>query len=99
LYPILRLVLASHYLPAMHKNVETLIGRLATSRSLQKRFARNPIETLREQGLELTEVEIEALAAVDPRAFAILTEALDSRLCKATLAEDDPQFQTQEKNS
>ena len=83
----------------MHKNVEILIGRLATSRSLQKRFARNPIETLREQGLELTEVEIAALAAVDPKAFAILTKALDARLRKASVADEDPQIQIQEKHS
>jgi hypothetical protein len=67
----------------MHRNVETLIGRLATDPRLQSRFAEDPLEALREQGLELSEVEIAALAAIDPRAFRALTAALDPRLCRA----------------
>ena len=70
----------------MHKNVEILIGRLATDKSLQSRFSRNAYETLREQGLELTDVEIAALAAIDPKAFRAFTAAVDARLCKASLA-------------
>lgn len=74
----------------MHKNVEQLIGRLATDPVLRGRFARQPIEALREQGLELTSVELEALAAAAPDAFHALATALDRRLCRATPTPDTP---------
>ena len=67
----------------MHKNVEVLIGRLATDPELRHRFAREPRVALREQGLELTELELVALADTDPEAFRALAAALDGRLCKA----------------
>lgn len=70
----------------MHKNVEVLIGRLATNPALRSRFAGRPSEVLRGQGLELTEVEIAALAGTDPEAFRALAAALDARLLKASLA-------------
>jgi hypothetical protein len=73
----------------MHKHVEVLIGRLATDSRLQSRFARRPNEVLREQGLELTEIEIEALAATDPEAFRTLTAALDARLRRASNGESN----------
>ncbi len=68
----------------MHRNVELLIGRLSTDSELRRRFANQPIEALREQGLELTELEQAALAATDPEAFGALAAALDARLCKAS---------------
>jgi hypothetical protein len=74
--------------PGMHRNVEMLIGRLATDPRLQSRFAEQPFEVLHEQRLELTEVEIEALAAIDPAAIRAFTAALDTRLRKASLAVD-----------
>jgi hypothetical protein len=64
----------------MHKNVEVLIGRLATHPDLRRRFAEQPIETLRGQGLELSDIELAALAATDPEAFRLLSNSLDSRL-------------------
>lgn len=72
----------------MHKNVETLIGRLATDATLRRRFAANAaavLAELSEQGLELTKVEIEALAATDPEALGSFAETLDRRLRKAAL--------------
>ena len=68
---------------AMHKNVETVIGRLVTDRGLLSRFAKDPRRFLRELRLELSDVEVRALAATDPRAFRALAEALDARLRKA----------------
>ena len=68
----------------MHKNVEVLIGRMATDPELQSRFAEQPLVVLREQRLELTEIELEALAATDPSALRAFTAALDTRLRKAT---------------
>ena len=79
----------------MHKNIEILIGRLATDRRLQSLFARNPYKTLREQGLELTDVEMASLATIDPNAFRTFTDALDARLCKASLTNGDSQSRTQ----
>ena len=70
----------------MHRNVERLIGRLATDPELRRRFAEQPFEALREQGLELTQVEIAALAATDAEAFRAFADALDARLRKASLA-------------
>ena len=70
----------------MHKHVELFIGRLATDPGLQARFAKQPFEVLRDQFLELTEVEIEALASIDPAAIRAFTAALDARLRKASLS-------------
>ncbi len=70
----------------MHRNVETLIGRLATDSGLRQRFADNPqavLCTLVEQGIELTPVELEALAVTDPRALDTFAQTLDRRLRKA----------------
>lgn len=67
----------------MHRHVELLIGRLATDPRLQRRFAEQPFEALLEQRLELSEVEIAALAATDPAAIRDFSAALDARLRKA----------------
>jgi hypothetical protein len=75
---------------AMHRHVEQLIGRLATDAELRDRFAEQPFEALREQRLELTDVELAALAATDPNAFRALSEALDRRLRKAPPAAERP---------
>lgn len=72
----------------MHRHVEVLIGRLATDPGLRKRFAARPQEVLREQGLELTEVELAALAATDPEAIRVFTDALDARLRRAPSTTD-----------
>jgi len=74
----------------MHRNVEVLIGRLATDPELLARFARRPLAVLDAQGLELSEVERAALAALDPEAFRALAAALDARLRRARpVAESD----------
>lgn len=75
----------------MHKNVELLIGRLATDPKLRRRFAANPEALLRElaqSGLELNEIELEALATTDPEAIRRFAAALDARLRKAPPADD-----------
>lgn len=68
----------------MHRNVEALIGRLATDAELQDRFAESPVEALQEQRLELTEIEMAALAAIRPEDLRAFTASLDARLRKAT---------------
>lgn len=72
----------------MHRNVEVLIGRLATDIGLQLRFAKQPFEVLSELGLELTAVEFEALAALHPEALRAFTSQLDPRIRKAALPGD-----------
>jgi hypothetical protein len=66
-----------------HRNVETLIGRLATDPELLRRFGGDPaavLRELREHGYELTAVELDALAATDADAFRALASALDARI-------------------
>jgi len=73
----------------MHKNVETLIGRLATDPSLRHRFAANPrgvLEDFALRGLELTVVELDALASLDPSALGAFASVLDRRLQRAATA-------------
>jgi hypothetical protein len=68
-----------------HRNVETLIGRLATDAALRRRFEEDRAGVLREfreQGHELSLVELEALASTDARALRALGEGLDRRIRK-----------------
>jgi hypothetical protein len=66
----------------MHRNVEVLIGRLATDPELLRRFIERPLEVLREQGLELTKTELHALAAMSPAAICAFSAELDPRIRK-----------------
>ena len=69
-----------------HRNVETLIGRLVTDPGMRRRFSRDPIAALsefREQGYELTLLEVEALAATDADAIRSFADALDRRIRRA----------------
>ena len=74
----------------MHRNVELLIGRLATDPEFRRRFTAQPLEALRGEALELTGVEIAAIAATDPDAVAAFAESLDARLRRAPLASASP---------
>jgi hypothetical protein len=69
-----------------HRNVETVIGRLATDPLIRRRFVENPAAVLRqlqEEGCELTAVEIDALAATDPEAIRSFAQSIDRRIRKA----------------
>lgn len=68
----------------MHRSVEVVLGRLVTDPELRCQFAQRPSEVLREQGLELTPLELDVLAATDPEAIRAFAEALDARLRKAS---------------
>mgnify|MGYP001299829529 CR=1 FL=1 len=73
----------------MHKNVELLIGRLATDPAFRRRFAADPGGLLREltaRGVELTSVEIDALASLDASAIGAFAASLDRRLRHAAPA-------------
>jgi len=65
------------------KTVQLVIGRVLTDEELRARFVVRPVETLielKEQGLELTRDEIEALAASDPQVWPSMAERIDPRL-------------------
>ena len=69
-----------------HRNVETLIGRLATDPLLRRRFAEDPVAILRElqeEGYELTTVELDALATTDGEALRAFAQSIDRRIRKA----------------
>jgi hypothetical protein len=71
-----------------HRGVEVVLGRLATDASARRRFQEEPNAALRELaalGLELSAVELAALAALDPAAVSRFAQALDPRLQKAVL--------------
>jgi hypothetical protein len=74
------------------RNVERVLGRLATDEAFRRRFAADPGTVLQEMarccGGELNECEVEALSALDPEALAAFAEALDPRIQKSDLKGD-----------
>jgi putative modified peptide len=69
-------------------NVERIIGRLITDEEFRRRFAEDPQAALSEitdRGVELTCLELKALASIDPQLTESLAEAIDSRIQKACL--------------
>ena len=70
------------------RNVEIVIGRLASDEEARERFLDDPrtaIASMRQEGLELTAIEAEALAALPGEPLETLAEAIDPRLQKASL--------------
>src|SRR5262245_40636317 len=68
------------------RNVETVLGRLATDPDLLRRFEGDPdtvVRELQEQGYTLTPIEREALGATDCTAVGALTARLDARIRRA----------------
>lgn len=73
------------------RNVEQLIGRLATDEGLRRRHASDPAGTLRElleEGFELNPCEQRALAALDPAAVTRFAASLDPCILKISLSGD-----------
>lgn len=71
------------------RSVEIVIGRLVSDEDLRERFrrdARAALARLRESGLELSAIELEALAGLSAPALDRLARALDGRLQRASLA-------------
>lgn len=70
------------------KTVQLIIGRLLTDEDLRARFVERPLETLtelREQGFELTEDEIDALARSDAKAWPSMARRIHPRLQSCSL--------------
>ncbi len=67
------------------QNVERVIGRIVTDQGLRRRFEKKPIDVLFELvagGVELTTVELQALAGLDAALVARFADALDPRIQK-----------------
>jgi len=70
------------------RNVEHLIGLLATDEQLRRRFVHDPGEVLSEmaaRGMELNPCETRSLYALDPRELERFAAAIDPRLQKSEL--------------
>ena len=70
------------------RNVERVIGLLATDECFRRAFARSPQDALGrmvERGMELTPSEARSLASLDLRELARFAESIDPRLQKADL--------------
>jgi hypothetical protein len=81
------------------KNVEQLLGRLVTDPVLRRRFTESPAQFLAElpqQNVELSPIELEALAATDPKSLLTLAERLDRRLRRIDPLENDSTEDTQQ---
>jgi hypothetical protein len=70
------------------KTVQLLIGRLLTDEDLRLRFVEGSLETLielRDQGLELTTDEIDALVRIDREAWRSMAARIHPRLQRCSL--------------
>jgi aryl-alcohol dehydrogenase-like predicted oxidoreductase len=70
------------------RSVEILIGKLLTDEELRESFRRDPqgaLLQLRNQGLEFSSLELQALSALEPAEVSDLAEVIDPRLQKASL--------------
>ena len=68
------------------RNVERVVGRLVTDEAFREQFAEDPGAALRkmaaECGVELTELELRALASIDARVVERIAGSIDPRIQK-----------------
>jgi putative modified peptide len=67
------------------RSVERVLGRLVTDEAFRRRFSADPGAALAEaagSGVELTPIELQSLASLDPRLLSRVADALDPRLQK-----------------
>ena len=72
----------------MQRTVQLIIGQILTDEEFRAAFLERPIETLnslRDRGLELTNVEVDALTKTDPRLWECGAERVDPRLQRCRL--------------
>ena len=72
------------------RNVERVIGLLATDEQLRRRFTEDPhaaLSALLERGLELTACELRGLAAINPRDLMRFAEKIDPCLQRTEVPE------------
>ena len=73
------------------KTVQSIIGRLVTDEEYRVRFLRDPrgaLNGLRDQGVELTRGEIEALVRTDRAIWTNAAERIDPHLQQSSLRND-----------
>ena len=63
--------------------VERILGRLLTDTEFRTAFLVQPVDVSRDQGFDLTPVELAALSGVDERALRALAEQLDPKIVRA----------------
>ena len=70
------------------RTVQLIIGQILTDEEFRADFLERPLETLtslRERGVDLTHVEIDALTRTDRRLWLIGAEWVDARLQRCRL--------------
>jgi hypothetical protein len=70
------------------RTVQLIIGQILTDEEFRSDFLERPTDTLRslrERGVDLTNVEIDALAHTDRRFWLIGAELIDARLQRCRL--------------
>ena len=70
------------------RTVQLIIGQILTDEEFRAAFVERPAETLnalREQGLELTNIEIDALVQTDRRVWSLGAKWIDERLQRCSL--------------
>jgi len=74
------------------KTVQLIIGRLLTDEELRTRFVERPYQTLvdlrEQQGFELTDDEIDALARSDVKVWPAMAKRIHPRLQRSSLRFD-----------
>lgn len=71
------------------RTVQVIIGQILTDEEFRSEFLERPTETLRslrDRGLELTNVEVEALGQTDRRLWTFGAEWVDGRLQRCRLS-------------
>ena len=75
-----------------HRTVQLIIGQILTDEEFRSDFLERPIATLaslRDRGLELTNIEVDALARTDRRLWRCGAEWIDTRIQRCRLSGGD----------
>ena len=70
------------------KAVESLLGRLLTDPEFRRRFYEEPAASCRQEALDVTSREIEAILVVDEVQFEQFAKQLDPRIVRAAVRRD-----------
>ena len=70
------------------RTVQLLIGQIVTDEELRRRFVERPLETLtalRDQGVELTKFEVDALVRTDKNLWEATAKRINPRLQRCSI--------------